>query len=411
MRNQDASGTRVLIYSYDVFGLGHLRRSLKIAEHLAETLREVSVLIVTGNNELHTVRTDGPIDFVKLPCFHREGKDAYVPKFLGTSVRDLSRIRSQLLHATFKSFQPDLVLVDHAPTGVRGELVKSIRWLKRARPEARLVLCLRDILDDPKIVRKAWQRGRLHDVIENYYDSIWIFGSPDVYDVVAEYGFSVSLARKVNYCGYLMPSTQVRRTREAVRDELRVGSGRFVLVTGGGGGDAYKLMRTYLKSLKGLRREFQNGSELHSLLILGPEMPLHDRRRLQARAKAMRGATRLLDFSAELHNYMNAADLVISMGGYNSLCEILTLQKRAIIVPRVQPVREQWIRAERLQTLGLVDVLHPADLSPATLTAKILDALHPNGVALAAAADVLDMQGLRSVARFASDEVRPATAV
>jgi predicted glycosyltransferase len=51
----------------------------------------------------------------------------------------------------------------------------------------------------------------------------------------------------------------------------------------------------------------------------------------------------------------------VTMGGYNSVCEVLSLEKRALIVPRVTPRREQLIRAERLRDLGVVDVLHPDD--------------------------------------------------
>ncbi len=56
------------------------------------------------------------------------------------------------------------------------------------------------------------------------------------------------------------------------------------------------------------------------------------------------------------------------MGGYNTICEVLSFRKPALIVPRVKPRREQLIRAERLQALGLVDLLHPADLTPGALS-------------------------------------------
>jgi predicted glycosyltransferase len=60
------------------------------------------------------------------------------------------------------------------------------------------------------------------------------------------------------------------------------------------------------------------------------------------------------------------------MGGYNTVCEILSFEKPALIVPRVKPRREQLIRAERLQALGLVDVLHPDHLTPGALSAWLV---------------------------------------
>jgi predicted glycosyltransferase len=68
---------------------------------------------------------------------------------------------------------------------------------------------------------------------------------------------------------------------------------------------------------------------------------------------------------------MDAADLVISMGGYNTICEILSLGKRAIVVPRVHPVQEQWIRAERMAKLGCFQTIHPHCLTPNTLIQQL----------------------------------------
>jgi predicted glycosyltransferase len=66
---------------------------------------------------------------------------------------------------------------------------------------------------------------------------------------------------------------------------------------------------------------------------------------------------------------------VLSMGGYNTVCEILSLKKRAIIVPRVRPVEEQWIRAERMARLDLLTAIHPDSLTPHNLLRTILEEL------------------------------------
>jgi predicted glycosyltransferase len=50
---------------------------------------------------------------------------------------------------------------------------------------------------------------------------------------------------------------------------------------------------------------------------------------------------------------------VIGMGGYNTFCEILSFDKRALIVPRTVPRAEQYIRALRAAELGLVSMLMP----------------------------------------------------
>jgi predicted glycosyltransferase len=95
------------------------------------------------------------------------------------------------------------------------------------------------------------------------------------------------------------------------------------------------------------------------------------------------------------------------MGGYNTMCEILTLEKRAIIVPRVRPVTEQWIRTRRMQALGLVEMIHPEKLTPQTLAEKILASLAEETEATRSNPwHVLDTDGLPRISRFVADEVR-----
>ncbi len=400
--------TRLLVYSHDAFGLGNLRRTLKICDQLAKEIPDLSILLLTGSSMAHSFRLSPKMDYVKLPCVHRQARNKYVSKYLRTSFREISEMREQLIHATFRGFRPHIVLVDKVPTGIKGELLRSIEWLKTVQPTSKVVLCLRDILDDPEHVRKLWEQRNFYETLEKFYDSIWVFGSPKVYDMVAEYNFPESVAKKMNYCGYIMHSPALR-DRDEVRRELGIGAGRFVLVTAGGGGDGYDLMKAYLKGLRYMAKRASGDPErqVQSVLVLGPEMPLYKKERLLLKASTTPGIAKIVDFSTELLNYMNASDLVVSMGGYNSVCEILTLNKRAIIVPRVQPVTEQWIRTVRMEALGLVDMIHPEQLTPEHLSATIERILfEPSAVPHPEAWQVLDSDGLPRVSRYVADEVR-----
>jgi len=403
--NEPHSGvTRLLVYSHDTFGLGNLQRSLKICEQLAAEIPQISILLLTGNLECHRFSMPPNMDFVKLPSVLREARNQYVARYLNSPFKAVRSMRRDLVFSTMKWFAPDIVLVDKAPIGVKGELQKSIRWLKKNRRQSKLILYLRDVLDDAPFVRRMWQQKRFREAIERYYDSIWVFGSPIVCDMVKEYELPESIGRKMSYCGYIMPNPEMRDSHE-VRSELGIRAGRFVLVTGGGGGDAYKLMKNYLAGVERLRKSMNGdpGAEIHSLLVLGPEMPVAERRRLQVQADP--GKVRIVDFTTELLNYMNSADLVVSMGGYNTVCEILSLRKRAIVVPRERPVNEQLLRTTRMEALGLVDMIRPEDLSPETMALKIEQALGSNGH-LRPAAEVLDTGGLSRVSRGVLAEVQ-----
>jgi predicted glycosyltransferase len=122
----------------------------------------------------------------------------------------------------------------------------------------------------------------------------------------------------------------------------------------GGGQDGDALADAFIHA--GLPRGVQ------ATLLAGPYMPSHHYQQL-VRLAALRPRLQILRFTPDPLALLQQADLVISMGGYNSVCEILAHRKRALIVPRIKPRQEQWIRAQRLEALGLVDVLHPDKLS------------------------------------------------
>lgn len=394
--------TRLLVYSHDGFGLGNLRRSLKVCDQLSDEISGLSILLLTSSRLVDAFRLKERMDFIKLPSVQRRSRNQYVAKYLRSPFRNVQRMREQLIMAAFRGYSPHLVLVDKMPLGLQEELQPSLLWLRKERPKARLILCLRDILDDPEQVNALWKRRRLFEAVERLYDSIWVFGTPRVCDVAKEYGFPASIAQKVNYCGYIMPNPKLR-PREEIRRELGLTNEKLILVTAGGGGDGYELMKVFLKSMRMLQRG-RKSTEVpaRSLLVLGPDLRPLKRQRLLQKAAVTPGVLQALDFTAELTQLMHAADLVVSMGGYNTLCEILALEKRAIIVPRVHPVPEQWIRARKMQELGLLDMLHPENLSAEALAAKIDEILvEPQEKSTVAVSHILGTHGLPGVGRLA----------
>jgi predicted glycosyltransferase len=90
---------------------------------------------------------------------------------------------------------------------------------------------------------------------------------------------------------------------------------------------------------------------------------------------------------------LERADRVITMGGYNTVCEVLSYDKAALVVPRVQPRQEQLIRVERLRDLGLLDLLHPDNLNPRALTEWLARELPPRPPARAR----IDLDGLANL--------------
>ncbi len=365
---------RVLIYSHDTFGLGNIRRMLEVARHLVQSSAELSVLVVTGSPMLHAFRIPARIDYVKLPCLSRNVDGRYGARYLDLSLASTVRLRANIIRSAIADFVPDLILVDKKPFGVEDELSGALAELPCGALRPKLVLLLRDILDSAEETTRVWRKNGCFEAIEAYYDQVLVVGDPAVFDLRREYQFPPFAAAKVKFCGYIARQPG-RQARAEVRRGFAVLDGApLVLVTAGGGEDGHALIATYLAGLAALPAHMRPRSHI----VCGPEMADAQRLDLQ-RAAAELPQVSLQDFSDDMMSLMAAADVVLSMGGYNSVCELLTLRKRAVVVPRVKPGLEQCIRAERMAAIGLLRMLHPSRMTPGNL----LDAVQTELAALA----------------------------
>jgi len=360
-----ARTVRIAYYSHDTYGLGHLRRTLKVAGELGHRWPEAAQLIVTGSPAAQRFALPPATDYIKLPSVVKVGPDRYVSRSLAVDFEAIRDLRAGILAEALDRFSPDLFIVDHAPAGMGGEAVRALRMLRARSPMTRIVLGLRDIVDEPAVVRRAWTDGRVYELLDDVYDLILVYGEESMCDVAREYGLSPRAAEKVRYVGYLGGGGRSRRPDE-VRSALRVRSERLVLVTAGGGGDGYPLLNTVADGL----RSMGGALDFDCLAIGGPFMPEHQREQLRASFDGHDGV-RYVDFVDDLPDHLAAADAVVAMGGYNTVCEVLDARRPALIVPRVEPRREQLIRAEALQRRGALWFLHPQQLSPQRLMAEI----------------------------------------
>jgi len=145
---------------------------------------------------------------------------------------------------------------------------------------------------------------------------------------------------------------------------------KFILVTTGGGGDGLEVIDHYLA----MHDYFPTSLPLKSIIITGPFMPKKVREVFTQRAKKF--GIKILPFHARLEELMSAADLVVCMGGYNTICEVLTQQTPALIIPRETPRKEQLIRAKRLKGKGLLDFIPWTEVTPQLLREKIFSLLN-----------------------------------
>jgi predicted glycosyltransferase len=353
----------ILIYSHDSFGLGHLRRCRAIAHAIVDRFKGVSVLILSGSPIIGSFDFLPRVDFVRIPGVVKLHNGEYQSLGLHIDLDQTMAIRAAIIKQTAESFRPDLFLVDKEPLGLKGEVLPTLKLLK-ARGTT-LVLGLRDIMDDPRQLLREWKRKKVLPALEHLYDDIWVYGLADFADPLQGVACPTTVRSKMIYTGYLRRAVpHLKNTEPPVRRDP------YVLVTVGGGDDGMAVLDWVLAAY-----EHDPSIPLAAVIVTGPFMAPEQQRHFRERAERL-PRIEVLTFDAHLEVLMEQAVGVVAMAGYNTFCEILSLDKRAILVPRVRPRREQVMRAMRAAELDLVHTLDPeVPQEPEVMTAALRNLL------------------------------------
>ena len=361
VRSRGRRRPRVALYGHDTLGLGHLRRNLALAGAMTRIEPAPDILVLTGAVESGAYRLPTGVDLVTLPGISKDPAGRYRSRRLGLALDELTGMRAAVLTAALTSFAPDLLVVDKVALGFDGELEPALRQLREAGG-TRVVLGLRDILDDPQVASREWRTSRSTETVRAYYDQIWVYGDRRVHDLAAACAIPPALARRTHYTGYLSRG----RCGTPVRPPMVRPGRRYALCALGGGSDGGGLAGTFAAA------RMPGGTD--GVLVTGSQMDARTRRDLD-QLVAGREDLHLVDFTSDLTGWLAGASAAVTMGGYNSIAELLDTDVPALVVPRCVPRLEQRVRALALGTAGYLDWADPADLSPQTLTTWLREAV------------------------------------
>ncbi len=234
---------RILIYSHDTFGLGHLRRCRAIAHALVERYKQLSVLILSGSPIIGSFDFRARVDFVRVPGVVKLRNGEYTPLNLHLDIGEMLSMRASIIEHTADIFDPDLFIVDKEPVGLRGEVLPTLKALKRRG--ARLVLGLRDVMDEPRLLEPEWQRKKAMPALRDLYDEIWVYGLPQICDPLEGVALPRSVRQKMVYTGYLHREVPSHGAPPRLPE---IANRPFLLVTTGGGGDGEALIVLVLRA-------------------------------------------------------------------------------------------------------------------------------------------------------------------
>nr|NMN90420.1 putative glycosyltransferase [Brenneria salicis ATCC 15712 = DSM 30166]RBP60141.1 putative glycosyltransferase [Brenneria salicis ATCC 15712 = DSM 30166] len=379
---------RVVFYSHDTMGLGHVRRNMLLTQAVLTLLPAAEILLITGVREAAQFPLPKGTDIVTLPTYLKTPDGNYRPRALGKDIKRLVCLRSDIIHAAMSAFEPDMVVVDNVPRGAMSELDTILPVLAAKGTE--MVLGLRDIIDHPDAVQRQWAKLGNMDAIRNYFTQVWVYGDADFYDLTRQYGFDAELTRKVTFMGYLDAAKRLQGiTPTSAACPI---DAPYALCMLGGGQDGYALAEAFVHARLPAGRT--------GMLITGSMMPPEEREQLRQWVNQRDDMT-MAAFVPEPLELMRRAERIVSMGGYNTVMEILALEKTALIIPRVAPRQEQWIRATKLAERNLVTCLAPEALSPAVIQRWLAQPQN-----YANPRDILNFKGLEQVAMQVADVFR-----
>lgn len=393
---------RIAFYSHDTQGLGHIRRNIALAGAMVAAEPRTDVLIFTGAPQATSLPLPPNTEVITVPTVAKDSEGEYAAATFAMDLDSLLTLRSNLIATALTAFAPDVVIVDKVARGLDGELEQGLAALKNLRGHTtgqrpRIVLGLRDILDDPMTAIREWRSTRTSKAIKDHYDEVWVYGDQSVVDIVRDYDLPRKVAAKIRYTGYLAEGRSEGLI--APRDEPKRGPvpRPYVLCMVGGGQDGYDTALAFA------RASYPAGHT--GVIVTGPYMQPSLRRRLTAMAEE-RGDLVIREFVTNTIELIGQAQAVVSMGGYNTVCEVLTEDVPGLIVPRVRPRQEQLVRAERLSDLGLLDSMHPDEITPERLAEWLVGAVTSTVIR---DRSVIALDGLRRVPDFIA-ELQPASA-
>jgi predicted glycosyltransferase len=377
----------IVFYCQYVLGMGHFFRSLEIARGLAGH----DVTLVVGGQRVD-MPLPGHVKLVRLPALYMDERfTTLMSGEPGRTVAEIQRRRHDILHDLLGKGRPDLFMVELYPFGRRvfqTELDPILAAIRRgAYGPAKSVCSLRDILVEKKDPH-AYE-ARVLDKLKRYFDLLLVHSDPAFLRLEETFSRADEIPLPVHYTGFV---TKAVTAEAGTRRRASLGLGpeeTLIVASAGGGRTGYPLLSALIDSCRKLQREKRLRVEVFS----GPFMDdaCHDK--LLA---GQGGCIRVRRFTRHLLDYLIAADLSVSMAGYNTCMDLLVCRTPALVYPYARQ-QEQPIRAEKLKALLPMRVLADTDLNPDRLGAHLRDMM---AVQRPAAPTPLNLSGAENTALF-----------
>ena len=342
---------RILYYCQHVLGVGHFHRSLEICRACSEAHQ---VTMIVGGPDIAT--GEQPFDFLKLPGLQMDDQFSRLQSCdPGLDLEEVKRLRIETLLSFYRSASPDCLILELYPFGRKAFRFELTPLLEAARTDSTPVFCsLRDILVEKKTDRQMYE-DRVVTTLNAYFNGLLVHADPRVVRLDDTFGPMEQLKVAIHYTGFISPRPQ-SGARSRIRAERGLGDDdKLIVASIGSGSVGFRL----LEAVAAAAHPDQPSGSFHFHLFTGPYCP----------AEVVRGLRRISqpnlaveEFSDRFVDWLAAADLSVSMAGYNTSMNTLAAGVPALMLPFEQN-REQRLRVERLVADHAIKMLDDRDLA------------------------------------------------
>lgn len=358
---------KVAYYCQHVLGIGHLHRSLEICRAMAV---DHSVTMILGGSPIQIEK--GQIDIFQLPgLMMNEEFQNLAPVDPGRSLSEVQSEREKILFHFIETFQPDVFMIELYPFGrkaFRNELDPVLKALRKGRLRPSLTVCsLRDILVERTDSTKF--EKRVISTLNDFFDLILVHGDRRLCSIDETFSRVSDIHPDVIYTGYVSPDAG-QQSKTTFRKNRGIEDGhKYVVGSIGGGSVGSELLASIVDAVK-----FLNDKKIHLDIFTGPYCS--DEQYTILRQKSGNNIN-IQRFTSDFIDHLNAADLSVSMAGYNTTMNCLATGTPALFYPFMQN-NEQFTRISKLEKLVPFQMISKEQLSIKPLAELIATQLAQN---------------------------------
>ncbi|BAY89252.1 hypothetical protein NIES3275_12550 [Microchaete diplosiphon NIES-3275] len=373
--------------------MGHLVRSTEIVRSLVKYFQ---VYFICGGPEIMGFEIPPQVEVIKLPALWLEnGKFTVDDSY--QSVEAVQEIRKNLLIAEFERIQPDCVITEFFPFGrhkLLFELLPFVEHIKLTSPDTKIVCSLRDVIGKESLPE---EEETICYLMNRYFDLLLFHADANFQTFSETFSKHRDIKSKIFHTGFVTQPLAKNIDEHQLWGELNPEVVK-ILVSVGGGRIGYELLETVIAASPILETRIPHIIKIFT----GPFMAESKVQQL-IKAAEQQENIQIETYTLQLLAYMQSADISLSLSGYNTTMNILSTGVRAIVVPigHENEDKEQLVRTQKLQQLGIVDYVLPEALTDAHLSQTIITNLNRN--LLLDSADKFDLQGADNTASFLKD--------